>query len=281
MRRLLGQIVTLTGKDLRIEARTRQAIGLVVVLGLLIVVVLGLGLSPEQMGGGMGGGISGGGEAKGDTLTPALSLKEGEGAATSGGVASEDAASGGISGGGGDSGGGGGFAATAILWVAYLFGGVLVFEKTMAVERDDGALAGLLLAPVDRGVIFLAKLLSNLVLIAGLAAVVTPAAVLFFRFDLSAAPGSFVLVMALSILGFAAVGTLFSAAVSSTRLQGGLLAVLLFPISLPLVIASTQLLARLFRDGQAIGGLGLGIILAFDAMFLVVSWIVFELVLEP
>jgi heme exporter protein B len=55
-----------------------------------------------------------------------------------------------------------GFQATAILWVAYLFGGVLCFEKTMDVERRDDALAGLLMTPVDRGVIFAAKLLTNL-----------------------------------------------------------------------------------------------------------------------
>src|SRR5215813_12547033 len=54
------------------------------------------------------------------------------------------------------------FNATAVLWVAYLFSGVLCFEKTMAVERNDAALAGLMLAPIDRGHIYLAKLLSNL-----------------------------------------------------------------------------------------------------------------------
>src|SRR5215471_7855270 len=57
-----------------------------------------------------------------------------------------------------------GFSATAVLWVAYLFSGVLCFEKTMAVERNDSALAGLLMAPLDRGMIYLSKLASNLVL---------------------------------------------------------------------------------------------------------------------
>ena len=112
-------------------------------------------------------------------------------------------------------------------------------------ERHDGALAGLLLAPIDRGVIYAAKLLSNLTLMLAVALVVTPAGVLFFNFDLSAAPGTFALVMAvmsLSMVGFAAVGTLFAAIVSSTRLQGGLLAMVVFPITLPLVIASTQLM---------------------------------------
>ncbi|MFO8013263.1 MAG: hypothetical protein R6X20_08155, partial [Phycisphaerae bacterium] len=73
----------------------------------------------------------------------------------------------------------------------------------------------------------------------------------------------------------------FSAAVSSTRLQGGLLALLAFPVTLPLVIASTRLLIGMFRDGQPLGGMALAILAAFDVVFLVVSWVVFECVLEP
>jgi len=116
---------------------------------------------------------------------------------------------------------------------------------------------------------------------AAVAAIVTPAGVLFFGFDLSAAPGAFVSVMVLSIIGFAAVGTLFSAVVSSTRLQGGLLAMMVFPITLPLVVASTQLMLKAFRDAQPVSAGGLGILAAFDVIFLVVSWLVFEWVLEP
>ncbi|MHC4446487.1 MAG: heme exporter protein CcmB, partial [Planctomycetota bacterium] len=174
-----------------------------------------------------------------------------------------------------------GFGATAILWVAYLFGGVLCFEKTMAVERHDDALAGLLIAPVDRGVIYVAKLLTNLILMFALAIVITPVAIVLFRFDLSAHPLGFATVMLLGMTGFAAIGTLFAAAVSSTRLQGGLLALLVFPLSLPVVIISTQMMRALFERNQPLNEMGLATLLAFDVIFLVVSWLVFELVLEP
>ncbi|MHB1155579.1 MAG: heme exporter protein CcmB [Phycisphaerales bacterium] len=225
MMRVLRQIALLVGKDLRIEARSRQTLGLVIVLGLLIIVVLGLGLGPQQLSNGA--------------------------------------------------------TATATLWVAYLFSGVLVFEKTMAVERHDGALASLLLAPIDRSVIYLGKLVSNLILMFALALVITPAAILLFSFDLSAAPGQFIAIMAMSMTGFAAIGTLFAAAVSSSRLQGGLLAMIVLPLTLPLVMASTQMMIHLFKDGQPLGGTGLAILLAADLIYLVVSWLVFELILEP
>jgi len=222
---LMQQVMLIAGKDIRIEARGRQTIGLVIVLGILIMVVLGMGLGA------------------GKPIT--------------------------------------GFGATAILWVAYIFGGVLCFEKTMAVERNDDALAGLLMAPIDRGAIFIAKLLTNLVLIAGLALVVTPVAILLFRFDLSGHPWGFVLIISLGMTGFAAIGTLFSAAVCSTRLQGGLLALLVFPLSLPIIIVSTQMMRSLFETTGTLNMTGLGTLIAFDIIFLIVSWLVFELVLEP
>ena len=56
---------------------------------------------------------------------------------------------------------------------------------------------------------------------------------------------------------------------------------MIFPISIPLVIASTQLMIHQFRDGVPVGGSGLGILAAFDAIFLTASWLMFELVLEP
>lgn len=174
-----------------------------------------------------------------------------------------------------------GFQATAILWVAYLFGGVLCFEKTMDVERRDDALAGLLMTPVDRGVIYAAKLLTNLALIAGLALVITPIAVMFFRFDIAGNLGGFTLILSLGMIGFAAVGTLFAAAASSTRLQGGLLAMLVFPLCLPVVIVSTQMMRELFLHGGQLSMPGLALLAGFDLMALTVGWLVFEQVLEP
>lgn len=221
----MQQVAVLLGKDLRIEAKGRHTIGLVIVLGTLIMVVLGLGLGA------------------GKPVT--------------------------------------GFGATAILWVAYLFGGVLCFERTMAWERHDDALAGLLAAPISRSAIYVAKLLANLGLMFTLAIVVTPIAIALFRFDLSAAPGPFALVMSLGMIGFAAVGTLFAAAVSSSRLQGGLLAMLVFPLCLPVVIISTQLMRQVFEESHGLGGSGLATLIAGDVIYLAASWIVFELVLEP
>jgi ABC-type transport system involved in cytochrome c biogenesis permease component len=130
-------------------------------------------------------------------------------------------------------------------------------------------------------VIYLAKLISNLILMTAVALVVTPVALLIFGFDLSAAPWQFTITVAVSMIGFAAVGTLFSAAVSSSSMRGGPLAMVIFPIVLPLVLTSTHLLVKLFRDGESITQGALAILIAFGLIYLVVSWLVFELILEP
>jgi heme exporter protein B len=236
---VLRDALLLAGKDLRVEARTRSAVGLVCVLGLSIVVVLALGLGPG----------SGAGTGAGSTR------------------------------------------AVAVLWAAYLFAGVLCFERTMGIERQDDALAGLLLTPMDRSAIFFGKLLANLAMLLGMALVITPVGVVLLRLDLSAAPIAFVGIMGLGLLGFACIGTLFSAAASAGRPQSGLLAMLVLPLSLPIVLTSTHLvLRRCGTPGEiggggggvegAGGGTGVGVLVAFDLIFLVAGWLVYELLLE-
>jgi len=60
-----------------------------------------------------------------------------------------------------------------------------------------------------------------------------------------------------------------------------LLALLVFPLSLPIIIVSTQMMRSLFEGAGSMNVLGLGTLAAFDVIFLIMSWLVFELVLEP
>lgn len=168
--------------------------------------------------------------------------------------------------------------AGAILWAALLFAGVLCVERTMAFEHEDDAIAGLMLAPVDRGTIYLSKLLTNLILMTIAAGVVAPVGIVLFGFDLSASPWGFALATALGLVGFAAVGTLLSAAVGGSRMRGGVLMLLALPLCLPLVVVSTRLAASLAGPGGA--SPGFGVLVAFDVVYVAASWLVFEFLLE-
>ena len=168
-------------------------------------------------------------------------------------------------------------AAPGILWVTFIFAGVLSFTRAFAGERDRGTWEGLLLAPVDRGAIYLAKLLASLLFMLAVEAVTLALFGVFF--DVPFDPLRLAAVVPAGTLGFATVGTLFAAMSANTRAREVFLPVLLFPVSVPVIIGSVKATALAF-GGPHDGYPWLGLILAFDAIFLAVSFAVFEFVIE-
>lgn len=172
--------------------------------------------------------------------------------------------------------------AATVLWAAYLLAAMLCVERTMAVEHEDDAMEGLLLTPIDRGVVYLAKLVTNLLLMAVTAGLVTAAGVVLFGFDPGGALWGFAAVVGLGLLGVAAVGTLLAAAVGGSGRGGGALPLLALPLCLPIVVVSTRLTGALegAGDGGPGGAPGIGVLVAFDVVYLAASWLIFELLLE-
>ncbi len=169
--------------------------------------------------------------------------------------------------------------APGVLWVTFIFAAVLALGRLFAAERDRGALEGLLLCPVDRGTIYLAKLISALVLMLVVEAVAVPAFIGLFGLNLPLAPLG--LVGFLGSLGFASVGTLFSALAAHTRTREGLLPILLFPISVPVVIATVKATTGVVAgDSWELVLPWLQLLAGFDLLFVGLSYLVFELVVE-
>jgi heme exporter protein B len=171
-------------------------------------------------------------------------------------------------------------AAPGILWVTFIFAGVLSLNRAFAVEKDRGTWEGLLLAPIDRGAIYLAKLLVNVLFMLAVELVVL--AVFFGFFALPADYLQLLGAVLAGTIGFAAVGTLFAAMAANTKAREVFLPVLLLPVSVPVIIGSVKATALAFGGAEA--GAGhypwLGLVLAFDAIFLAVSFAVFEFVIE-
>jgi heme exporter protein B len=166
-----------------------------------------------------------------------------------------------------------------IIWVAYVFTGILGMNRTFAVERDQGTLEGLLLAPVGREAIYAGKLASTTTIMLVVEVILYPIFLLLFELNLFNI--WFVLVTVAATVGFAAVGTLFSAIAAHTRAREVLLPLLFLPIILPVIIgavASTS--ASLSGDGWDGVGKWLQFIIAFDLVFLVLSSWAFDFVLE-
>lgn len=168
----------------------------------------------------------------------------------------------------------------SVLWAAYLFGGVVCFERTMSVDRQDDALTAVLLAPIDRGAVFVAKWLTNFSVLLLVAGVVTGAAALFVGLEAAVPAWTFIRVVVLGLVGYACVGTIFSAFLGTTsRPQAGVLAAAVLPMCLPLVLVSTRLLTGV--SAGPLGTLGESVLVAFDVLFFGAGWLVFDLLLEP
>lgn len=169
--------------------------------------------------------------------------------------------------------------AIGVVWVALIFAGILGLGRTFALEKERGAIEGLLLCPADRSVIYVAKVLANLITLFLVEAAVLPLALAFFNINLLR-PDT-LLVVALGSIGFVAIGTLFAAISANTRAREVLLPILLLPLIVPVVLgavrASEQFLGIGLIDDRAPW---LSLLAAYDVIFLVIPIAVFDHVLE-
>lgn len=171
--------------------------------------------------------------------------------------------------------------AGGILWITFLFAGTLALGRSFARERDRRTLEGLLLSPVDRSLIYLAKVTALFLTMALVEIVSLPA--FFALFNLSASFGLLAASLALGTLGLASVGTLFAAIAAHTRARDVLLPLLLFPVEVPALLASVKttgaaLIPPATDPADAVRWFGL--LAAFDAIFLALSIILVEPTLD-
>lgn len=169
--------------------------------------------------------------------------------------------------------------APGVLWVTFTFAGVLGLGRSFLSERDRGAMDGLLLAPIERGAIYLAKLFGNVIFMAVVEAICLPLFIAFFNYG--AVTPEVVLIILLGTIGFGAVGTLFAAMAANTRARDVMLPLLVFPISVPVVIAAVVSTAQTFAGAPFSERVGwLGLLGAFDLVFVVICFVVFEFIVE-
>jgi heme exporter protein B len=171
--------------------------------------------------------------------------------------------------------------APGVLWVTVTFAGVLSLGRSFARERDRRTLDGLLLAPVDRSALYLAKVIAS---VASMLLVEVIAAIAFIGlFNLTVNLALLIMALVLGTVGLAGVGTLFAAIAAHTRAREVLLPLLLFPIQVPVILATVKSTGAAIRmPGQDPPELGqwLGLLIAFDALFLGLSVLLFDYAIE-
>ena len=169
--------------------------------------------------------------------------------------------------------------APGILGVAFAFAGTLAMNRAFVREKEQGGLEGLLLTPVSRDAIFLGKVLAIFIFMLVVEFILLPVFAIMLGF--SAFSFMLLLTIVLATLGFATVGTLFSAIAVQTRSREIMLPVLFFPIVLPVIIAAVEASTQAIGGDSGVGiGRWLPLIGVFDALFLVICPWVFSFVVE-
>ncbi len=167
-------------------------------------------------------------------------------------------------------------AAGGILWLAFIFAGLLAFGRIYQLEAENYAFEGLLLVARNRSAIYAGKMLGATLVMLLIEAVVLPLMAILYNLDLSGSALLLVLVGVLGTLGFAAIGALYGALTMSLRAREVLLPLLLLPVTVPVLLgavkATTYALAG--QTGQI--GQWIELLAAFDVIFVTAGLLMFE-----
>lgn len=167
-----------------------------------------------------------------------------------------------------------------ILWMTFLFAGMLGIGRSYSRELAEEALTGLELAPGGRLAIFVSKLLTGFTFMFGLELLTTP---VFFALLNEPWHGSltlFVFVLALGALGFVGIGTLFSAISSHLRSGDVMLPMLMIPLELPVILTTVQATRQILAPGHASPDLWIKGLVAYDVIFLALPLLMYDYIWE-
>ncbi len=175
--------------------------------------------------------------------------------------------------------------ASGLLWAMIVFTSLLGLNRSFANEVENGCLEGVLLAPVSRAAVYLAKMTSNLLFLAVVELIATP---LFFVFFLSGAGLAsttpyIVLPLVVGSVGIAGVGTFLSTMTMDTRGKDVLLAILFIPVIFPLLYAcvSATSIAFVGIEGQMVDfWRSLAMAGGYDVIMIAAAWGLYEFIVS-
>lgn len=171
--------------------------------------------------------------------------------------------------------------APGALWVTFTFAAMLGLNRAFLLERENRALDGLLLAPIEPSAIFVGKLLGNLAFVGVVEAVSLPLFILFYDLPIWRQLPALIMVIAMATVAFVTVGTLLSSMVVRTRFAELMLPILLLPFLIPPVVGAVQLTSRILSDRPLSDLAGwLKLLGSFDVIFVILCFFLFEATLD-
>jgi heme exporter protein CcmB len=174
-----------------------------------------------------------------------------------------------------------GDAAAGILWIAIAFSGTLALGRTFERERYGDTLRALLLAPGARPAVYVGKLVGVVLLLLATEIILVPLVALLFQARLFEHGLLLMALLVFGTVGFACVGTLFAAMLGRARSRDVLLPILLYPVTIPVMIAGVRGTSALIAAEPQLdmARLWMMLLLTFDVVFLTLSLWTFETVM--
>ncbi len=168
-----------------------------------------------------------------------------------------------------------------IFWISFLLSGILSLSKSFSLEKENSCLDALLVSPISRGSIFLGKMMANIAMIMIVQLIVIPAFGILINDVVFNYVAIFVFVSFLASIGFSSLGTLLAGMTSDIRFKEILLPILLFPLLVPLLLACVKI-SQSILAGEGISPIvdWLRLLVGFDLIFIIISYLTFEFVME-
>ena len=170
--------------------------------------------------------------------------------------------------------------APGLLWLGLLLSSTLTLSESFQVEMDQRALEGLLLLPTDQRALYYGKALANWAQLSGLGIALLPVMVVLYDAEISRL-GALLGIVLLGSAGLSAPGTLYAAMACQARAKNTLLPLLLFPLVVPVLLASVKA-SSLLLAGDPMGQLGswATLLISFDLIYWSLCGLLFDRIVE-
>ena len=170
-------------------------------------------------------------------------------------------------------------AVSGVLWVTVVFASILGLNRSLAMERDQGNLDAMLLAPIDRTAIFIGKFVGNFIFALTVGLILLPLMTVLYNIDLIR--GWILAVLFLGTLGFSTIGTLLATMTVQTRARESLLPIVMLPVALPVLLSAVRASTNVLNNNPMDDWIAwVQILLVVDIVYMVMCFLLFEYVIE-
>jgi heme exporter protein B len=169
--------------------------------------------------------------------------------------------------------------AGGILWVALLFASTTALNQTWTRELRHQVLDAQRMAPSPASALFLAKVLANFLFVTMIQVVLGPLFIIFYNLHALGQGWWMAVVLPLGTLALVVNGTFFAALSLRTRNREMLLPLILFPVSIPALLAMVQSTAAILT-GESDPGLWINMLAGYDIIFMTLCLLMFETILN-